>query len=137
MATFNFSEYSPYAREGTGVLTGQAFLRTRGGDVKYAAGREVTLNPVTAYSTEWYNRGVIAGKNLEEADARATPYNRVCTADGEGRFRFEKLPTGDYYVVSSVFWEIPGAWGLRRTGGNVYAQVHVTEGQTNELILTQ
>lgn len=47
---FPQEEYSSLPEAGTAVVHGQAFLKTRGGDVKTAAGEEVILNPVTSYS---------------------------------------------------------------------------------------
>ena len=42
------AEYAPFLEEGTGVVSGQAFMKTRGGDVKLGAGNTVTLDPITA-----------------------------------------------------------------------------------------
>src|SRR5262245_56403408 len=39
-------------REGKGSVTGQAFKKTVGGDVKYGAGNAVTLYPLTPYFRE-------------------------------------------------------------------------------------
>ena len=60
-AVFNEDEYATYAGDGTATITGQAFVKTRGGDVKFGAGNKVFLNPVTTYSTEWYQKYVIGG----------------------------------------------------------------------------
>ena len=51
---FPIAEYEMLNRKGTGIVTGQAFLRTRSGDVKTTAGDEILLNPVTSYSNQWY-----------------------------------------------------------------------------------
>lgn len=87
-ARFIESEYAPYASQGNGTLVGQAFLKTRGGDVKYAAGNEIILNPVTSYSTEWFDVAIRQGQDIAEGDARVQPFTRSTFADGEGRFEF-------------------------------------------------
>lgn len=137
MVQFDEAEYTRYGSDGTGAITGQAFLKTRAGDVKYGAGCTVILNPVTSYSTEWYTRWVVGGVALEPGDQRASKYTRQVIADGEGRFAFQGLPEGEYYVASQIIWEYPTRYGLSTTGGNVYAQVSVTEGETETIVLTR
>src|SRR5687768_1693847 len=93
-AIFVQSEYDPFALEGTGSISGEAFLKTRAGDVKLGAGEMVLLNPVTSYSTEWYERCIGSGESLEPADERVKPYSRQVIVDSKGSFRFDKLPAG-------------------------------------------
>jgi hypothetical protein len=61
LVPFNEDEYLPYAGDGDATITGQAFLKTRGGDVKYGAGNTIFMNPVTSYSTEWMDRAILGG----------------------------------------------------------------------------
>jgi hypothetical protein len=49
-------EYAAFEQPGRGSIAGQAFLTTRGGDVKMGAGRTVTLDPATRYARAWYQR---------------------------------------------------------------------------------
>jgi len=137
---FDPSEYAWSTRSGTGSLTGQAFVTTVGGDVKYAAGKTISLNPVTSYSTEWYNRRILNNENLEVADPRATELTRSAMADGEGRFKFKDLPAGDYYVTVYIGWMVPwygyGSSGMSQTGACAHAKVTIREGQTTEVIAT-
>ena len=49
---YSDEEHRPYTQKGNSVIVGQAFLKTRGGDVKYGAGDNVYLLPRTAYTTE-------------------------------------------------------------------------------------
>ncbi|MCC7012976.1 MAG: hypothetical protein IT454_10470 [Planctomycetes bacterium] len=137
-AVFIESEYVPYAETGTGRIEGQAFIKTRGGDVKYCAGNTVWLNPVTTYSTEWYSRGVVGGENLESADPRVNPYRRETVGDGEGRFVFENLPAGEYFIACTIRWEVPlGKYGTQWTGGNAHTRVTVRENETARVIATR
>ena len=89
--TFPEHEYQNLLQSGTATVKGQAFLKTRGGDVKVAAGNKVILNPVTSYSNEWYEKALIQGKNLVEAEPRMWNYVMKTVADGSGRFMFEVL----------------------------------------------
>jgi len=52
LVAFDEVDFLPYAGTGTGKIIGQAFLKTRGGDVKYGAGNEVMLVPNTPYTSE-------------------------------------------------------------------------------------
>ena len=131
MATFNEAEYAPYAQPGTGSISGQAFLKTRGGEVKYGAGNEIYLNPVTTYSTEWFQETVLNNRRLKPADSRTDPFHWVTSADGQGNFQFENLPAGEYYVACVVAWQVDG-W---TTGDWVHARVAVREGEHVERVI--
>jgi hypothetical protein len=98
--SFDSTEYAPYSRSGTARITGQVLFRTETNEVKPGTGKKVILSPVTSYSTEWWVHEVVGGQRLQPGDARATPFQRTATADLQGRFRFEDLPPGEYYLAS-------------------------------------
>lgn len=136
-STFNETEYAPYAGTGTSSITGQAFAKTVGGDVKFAAGNSISLNPVTVYSTEFYNTLVIQQKAITAPDTRAAQYNRTTIADGNGNFEFHKLPAGEYYVTTILTWSAPGMNGPVPTGAALGAKVSVGPGETAKVIVTR
>lgn len=138
VAVFDATEYAAYAGKGTGKLTGQGFMKTRGGDVKLCAGEAVYLNPVTSYSTEWFN-ATVAGIALEPADPRASEFIRSTLGGADGHFEFNELPAGEYYVMTTVRWEVPSSYqgGLTPQGGPVGARVSIRNGATTNVILTQ
>src|SRR5437660_1605419 len=82
---FNEAEFTRYAGSGTSSVVGQAFLKTRGGEVRYGAGNEVVLVPATSY-TEETERVIKAGGyiKLNTNDPRYYKYRRVTRADGFG-----------------------------------------------------
>lgn len=138
LTTFNESEYALYARDGTATIYGDAFLKTRGGDVKKGAGCAVHLNPVTTYSTEWYERGILGNQLLEPADQKAVPYHKQTIADGDGKFEFDKLSAGEYYLACLITWEIPGLYGsTESTGGWAHAKVKVGSNERKKVVLTR
>ena len=134
-AQFVESEYAPYAGEGTARVCGVAYIKTQRGEFKYGAGNEAYLNPVTSYSTEWYTVDVIGGRSLTKANPKVLAYKRATRADGEGRFCFEKIPSGDYYLTCPVEW-VYGANSARK-GGIAYAQVTLKDGETVNAVLTR
>lgn len=101
---FDEAEYAPFENQGTGRITGQAFARTAGGDIRLASGLEVCLEPVTRYSAEWWDRSVIGREFLVACDSRLKRFQRSCVADAMGQFVFEALPAGEYYVHCEIRW---------------------------------
>lgn len=130
---FDESEYRPYDQEGTSTICGQAFLKTRGGIVKFAAGNQITIDPVTSYSSESLQLGTLSGMQLTPSDQRADTYTRFTRADGTGNFCFRKLPAGRYYVFTLIMWDT----GITSTGGWVHLNVPVRKGKTVKVILTR
>lgn len=136
---FPEAEYAQLPREGDGVVTGQVFMRTVGGDVIVGAGSEVILNPVTSYSTFWYENDYSAGgRRLSPHDPRADAWIITTQADGEGRFTFRNVPAGDYYVVSRVTWGVARSYGIAQQGGWIAKRITVPEsGPPVEVMLTR
>lgn len=132
--SFDESEFHKFAGNGTSTITGQAFLKTQGGDVKFGAGDTVSLIPITPYTTEAWQ----AERNGEQpqTDPRLQKYIRTVIADGSGDFEFQNVPAGDYYIECPIYWEVPGDYTTERTGGVAYAQTHVDDGKTVKVIVT-
>lgn len=130
---FDPSAYSPFAGTGSASITGQAFLKTNGGDVKFGAGNEILLTPVTPYTEEWYEKAYLQHQNLSPADPREAEYIKSATADGSGNFEFQNIPAGDYFVRCTITWMIDA---YTSTGGIVCKRVHVEPGQAKKIILT-
>jgi len=125
------AEYAAYAGSGTASILGQAFLRTRGGEVRVAAGELVTAEPGTLIALEYMKRA-----SLRPAWPEAVATRRSTTADAEGRFTFRDLPAGRWLILSQVYWEVPTSTlvgvTLRPTGGVVFNVVEVEPGAKKE-----
>jgi hypothetical protein len=134
-APFIETEYTQYAYAGTGSISGQVVLRDEAGQTRPAAGSVVSLNPVTSYSTEWWNRTVVGGLNLRSADEREQKYLRTAVADEEGRFAFADLPRGEYFVVAALNSGPAPAGKASPSGAMVGQRVHLTEGGKVDLVL--
>ncbi len=131
-------EYEAYRVDGAGSISGQAFLKTRGGDVKFGAGNVVHLKPVTTYSEEWFEREILGGEELEAADARADHYHWTTRADGFGGFLFQSIPPGRYYLTCRITWEIPRReQGFREAGGWAWAKVTVRDDRETRAVVTR
>ena len=135
---FPEAEYLALPKTGTATVRGQAFLTTKGGDVKVAAGKRVLLNPVTSYSLEWYERSYVPRRRIEEADPKLEAYIRTQIADGNGRFVFKNVPTGEYFIITTITWEVPTGYqgGVQVEGGMVAKRIKVNAGEEVEAIVT-
>jgi hypothetical protein len=131
------SEFAPYAGTGTSTIVGQAFLKTRSGEVRFGAGCKVQMAPVTSYTTETYERGILRGERLEDPDPRYSAYRHTTIADGNGNFEFHNIPAGSYYVSCPIFWEYATSDGLASTGGIAFGQATVAPGETTKVIVTR
>lgn len=130
------ADYAPFVVPGKGSLSGQAFLTTRGGDVKVAAGRTVTLDPATPYARAWlktYGSDLARTEELPP-DLRFQHARRTTVADGQGKFHFDNLPTGSYIVRTVVTWET-GAQYAGLQGGVVASTVDVSDAKPTEVIV--
>lgn len=138
---FDEAEYNALPKTGTGIVKGQVFGRTVGGDVKKAAGESVILMPVTNYSNQYFNETAIPNHVVASApDPRYHDYELRKTADGDGRFEFTNVPPGDYYVFSQIFWGrvavSGGAPYTAKEGGRISRRITVSNGQTTDAILS-
>jgi len=96
------AEFAPYDEPGTGVISGVGFASPRGGGHRTLASRTVVLRPRTSWSRWWWEHVVVEGGTPRTPDALTAAHMRTVTADSTGVFRFEGLPPGSYYVVSSI-----------------------------------
>jgi hypothetical protein len=136
---FDEAEYAPYAKAGNAVLSGQAFLMTRGGEAKKAAGRQVTLDPATTLSQQWWAERRMWSEGGYPPDPRFLQARRATVADADGRFRFENLPAGTYFVRTLVRWEAPCFYCLGRTetqGGLLGEKIELRAGEKQEIVLS-
>lgn len=140
---FDEAEYNALPKVGTGIIKGQVFAKTVGGDVKKGAGNEVTIVMATKYGDQWYREDVSYGRfPSAPPDERYSKYRHTKVTDGEGRFEFTDLPAGSYYVISSVTWQVPtrgfgGTLHMNPQGGMVMRNVDVHDGAVTEAMLSK
>lgn len=133
---FPQAEYEKLKLDGTEKLTGQAFLKTMGGDVKVAAGSQVVLMPKTSY-TDFQFATCMGPVRCNKEDMRAAKYEKVTIADAQGKFEFDNIAPGEYYVQTSVTWMRPSTYGLVTEGGALMSAASVKPGQNNTVMVTR
>lgn len=132
-------EMAKYINEtGSGSISGQAFLTQSGGGVVFAAGQLVRLLPVTAYTNE--RMTILYGSSkISRGLVQTTPIDpnfvrnfvKSTKADGNGRFKFNGLVDGSYFVTTTVTWVV----GDVRQGGAIRELVTIKDGASIELIM--
>jgi hypothetical protein len=99
----NEREYAPYRERGSARISGSVTMTTSGGTVLVGSACQVRLTPVTDDSTRYIQDVVMKGDTKPwKEDADAVWW--VTAADEQGRFTFEDVPAGSYYLTCPVAW---------------------------------
>ena len=134
---FDANQFEPYMKQGSATVVGQAFLKTRGGDVKLGAGNQVELVPITPYIQERLDRATANNEKLEPRDSGVLKFVRTTRADAGGNFEFKNVPAGKYAIYCEITWLVPGVYGDSMTGGLAYGVVTLKEGESARAIVTR
>lgn len=136
-ARFDPAEAAFLNRPGKTAITGQAFLPDKTGraGVRYAAGEVVRLIPATSYAQarlDAYFHGAkfapAASIQKNDPDPQYLAHMRVTKAGPTGRFDFENVPPGRYFVSTQVIWKPEEKFSTE--GGLIYEEVTVTGAET-------
>ncbi|MEG3617314.1 hypothetical protein V5T82_02495 [Magnetovibrio sp. PR-2] len=120
--------------KGTGVIAGQASLVAQGGFVQYPGEKPVILIARNAYTDEIVSTSRQPGFFNTYSDVAKHPgyfqFRRVVQPDEKGRFRFENLPAGEWYIASTVIWFTRDQLGqISVHGGNVWGLITLDDGE--------
>lgn len=156
---FPEEEYSKLPKMGTGSATikGQVFLLDKSGQRRYGSQPDVLLGPVlgttkrsdvllaavTSYSKQIYDvmgnvefsTWTVSIPKFSPGDLRCLAYQTFVIADEIGRFEFNNVPPGQYYLGSAVMW-----WYYFLSpmgGGTVTKVITIEEGKEYNIILTR
>lgn len=142
---FDPAEVAWFSARGTNAIAGTAILRTARGNAKTCAALPVTLFPASAYARERMRHlygseeegfnPITGGRPADFTgdDPRYTATAKTTHCDARGRFWFSELPDGDYYLTTTVTWR-ERDFGLEQ-GGHLMRHVHVSTGETKEVLL--
>jgi len=129
---FDPSQANYIRAPGRGVIAGQAFLRdASGSNVRYAAGETVRLIPATTYAQTRIKNFYGSVKFLPaasipkvEPDTQYASLTRTTTTESNGRFTFENVAPGRYYLTTQLIWKPKDA--PTPEGGAMYEEVTLT-----------
>lgn len=145
---FDVNEAKRLMKDGKNTIKGSALLRQVGGGIQTCAGEVVTLFPFTKYAEErmsylyantergYYNfhRSFIFNPN--EAAYAVFVKREYCDVDG--RFTFEKVADGTFFVVAPVRWSVVlNQYGATQAQGGILMQkVTVKNGEMKRVVLS-
>ncbi|MGO4172970.1 carboxypeptidase regulatory-like domain-containing protein [Bosea sp. TAF32] len=133
---FSTDEAAVIKKPGNGVIAGHAFRTKPSGTVVNAAGQVVRLIPATGFARERFANLYGQGKYVphhaypaaDTVDPAYAEYTRTTKAEANGRFAFDKVAPGSYFVTTQVIWGDENAF--TREGGLVYDSVTLTGKET-------
>ncbi|HQR73711.1 MAG TPA: carboxypeptidase regulatory-like domain-containing protein [Sulfurovum sp.] len=99
---FPASEYANLQKLGKGTIKGSIYLKDPYGRQISGSGTRLYLNPVTSYSTQWYEESYLEGNTMQQADSRLFNYLKFTASDSSGRYGFYGVPSGSYYLIGTV-----------------------------------
>ncbi|MBD0864541.1 MAG: hypothetical protein GDA36_02480 [Rhodobacteraceae bacterium] len=142
---FDTNEVAWIKRPGNNTVSGQAFIRQTGGGVVTCAGEEVSLTPVSSYATRriqaiygnttrgynhyGYNRTDYSDPDV---DPKYFEYRLRSVCDAAGNFSFSRVPSGDYFLTTRVWWQV----GNFTQGGNLMRRLSLSGGQEKRILMS-
>ena len=140
---FNASEVAYINQRGAATISGQAFLRQRGGGVVTCAATNVQLIPAGQFAKERMSQiygsvnggriTVLQGVSQKNVPPQYLSMVRVAPCDAEGDFSFSRVANGDYYLVAAVTWYAGDA--IIPEGGSIAKLIQVRGGRSQRFIL--
>jgi len=108
---FNPAEAAFIKKSGKAVIKGEAFQRSPTGSVIHAAGEVVRLIPQSSYAKDRFaklygDEKFIPARSIPkvEADPAYIALTRTTKVDDRGKFSFDHVPPGAYFVTTQVSW---------------------------------
>jgi len=140
---FDATQAEAALHPGSATVSGNAFMRQRGGGVVTCAGQSVVLTPATPYATARASAKFgVGGNGFRSADVppvRFTPDEpafaemaRKTRCDSSGRFAFDLVADGVYFITTEVTWFA----GSAAQGGELMKRVIVTDGKSRDVVIT-
>jgi hypothetical protein len=143
---FNAGDVAWSRVPGAATVEGRAAIPA-GGDASHTcAGGEAQLLPAGTYAAEMMR--IVFGSDVRGyaplASSPPYPANiatdfkntvRRSGCDAEGRFRFDGVPAGRWYVFSNVIWRTASGEAARQ-GGALMQRIDVAEGARANVLLT-
>lgn len=133
---YSAADFAAYEGTGNANLNGQAFLRTKGGEVRTCAGSDVLLFPGTAYTREVMSALRSGAGSLDGLDTRWRDHARKAICGADGKFQFTGLPAGSWVVAVMVTWQVPMGSYMAPQGGELRQTVTLKSGQTTDAVLS-
>lgn len=100
---FPLDEYKSLKKIGRSTVSGKVFIVNSMTDAEVLGKNlKLYLNPVTSYSTQWYNESYLSGYKMSKVDKRLYNYLKFSTSNSNGEFDFYGIAKGRYYLIGSI-----------------------------------
>ena len=100
---FPAEEYRHLSKRGRSTVSGKVYITNRfTADEITKSKVKLWLNPVTSYSTQWYNEVYLGGNKLTKIDKRLFNYLKFTYSSADGSFNFFGVPSGEYYLTATI-----------------------------------
>ena len=100
---FPSEEYRHLRKRGRSTVSGKVYITNRlTADDITKSKVKLWLNPVTSYSTQWYNEVYLGGNKLTKIDKRLFNYLKFTYSSSGGNFNFFGVPSGEYYLTATI-----------------------------------
>ncbi|MGJ8513781.1 hypothetical protein R84981_002189 [Carnimonas sp. R-84981] len=130
---FPADEYQKLARSGSSSIVGQVFS-TRDGKRYAMTGPEILAVPVTSYSRQAYE-ALQQNRKISPADPRAQKYTLRTLGNDAGKFEFNGLAAGSYYLITTAHKDVSEGDSYSRGKQVIQQEVGVGKGQTSKVTL--
>ncbi|MDG4948803.1 hypothetical protein NYR72_09890 [Actinobacillus equuli subsp. haemolyticus] len=140
---FDVKQAKNQLKRGSSKIEGNAFLRQNGGGVVTCAGQEVWLIPYTEYANEklsvMYGNSEKGFWNLLSPQYKFTNEDpaylanmKSTTCDSQGKFVFDNISKGSYFIATQVFWAV----GYRQQGGFLMQKIVLNKGESKNIVMS-
>lgn len=121
-------------------------MRQVGGGVVTCAALPVYLIPRTKTAEEWaantygsaaggFRAVGMHGRDFIPDSSEFMRSVKTSTCDAAGRFQFEQVADGEFFVFVSILWSVPIRFGNELQGGTITRPVRAAGGARTELTI--
>lgn len=143
---FDRKEVQWVTEVGNSTVRGQAFLKLKDGTFKGCAGFGIELLPIAKYSSErifkTYGNNERGQILLEDNPPTFTPdakeYHEMLLktrCNERNEFFFSNVPSGSYYVMAFIIWDVIENGQTSKAGGGVMGRIDVKPNSENHIQL--
>lgn len=139
---YNANEAQRLIQPGANIVSGSALIRQNGGGIVTCAGLSIMLIPHTEYAaeriraiygnTERGSNPIHRRLQFVPDDTRYLQLTRQAVCDAQGRFTFNDVADGRFYLISVINWQV----GNAVQGGSLMQAVSVKGGESQEVVLS-
>lgn len=133
---FDDKAVSWFKTKGTGNIIGTAKFKSKNGELRFGEEFRIELMPYCLYTEERlgniYKNKKLGYVYLEDGVPKFIPdpegYHETIKTfcDKEGKFQFNNLPAGKYYVIAFMIWENKDV----KTGGGLMQKIELSQGES-------